>query len=1381
VSVNRDGNDSGNLYSYNPVISADGSTVAFMSYASDLVLVDSNGMQDVFARELSGATTHLVSVNRDDTDSGNGDSYYPVISADGSTVAFWSGASDLVPIDSNGTEDVFVWVLSNTPKTQLVSVNRDGNDSGNGYSGEPVISADGTIVAFLSNADDLVNNDSNGNQDVFARDLSRATTHLASANLDGTNSGNDFSYGPVISADGSTVAFASYANNLVPDDSNSATDVFAFSVPSAFKSLISSHGLKFDIDTRNLGAGQLLQGPANAFDGLNRLQVNGIDFTSVGVTVADSGRTLMTRVATVGALEVSREITVPDSGNEDFVRTIEVLHNPSPDTAVTVTVKIVGNLGSDTQTNVFATSSGNTTVEPTDRWIGTDDGDANGGTPALIHYIHGPVGLVPSSIDVIEDNITWSYNIIVQPGQTVRLAHFTIVANDRQTATDAAHALVRNTGFDGEADRYLSSEELASLTNFQFEQDFGDAPAPYPTTVVDNGARHAESALRLGTQWDAEADGQFDELATGDDDTSSPDDEDGVTISGGFTLLAGRNGTATVTINGGGGNARLYGWIDFNRDGDWSDAGEQIFDGTTTIADGTSTLAFAVPITSTAGPTFARFRLSTDLGLSFDGAASDGEVEDYRVTIQANRAPVAVAHASNTNLGEGGTLNDGGSFDPDSPLGDQIVGYSWDISNGALQKNGPNVSLSATEVNALGAGAHTVRLTVVDTFGLANQAETTLTIYNNVPTAALTAIPTPAACNQSIVFDASASTHGRPDRSIVSYAWDFGDGSSYTETALSAPDGSFDGQTSHAYGAFGTYTATVTVTDNNVPSKTDEHTLSVPVNQGNNAPSAHPGGPYDANLGEGELLDGSGSTDPDAACGDSITSYAWAIGSVPLAKSGSQPSLSAAEINTLGVGSHAVTLTVTDTFGATNVVSTTLDIFNNVPTASFTVAPNPAAPTQNLAFDGRSSFHGRPDRSIMAYDWDFDFDGTTFNVDASGSTTNHAYGTFGTRTVALRVTDNNSPAKTHVTTAVVTVDQGNNAPLVNAGGPYTVFLGRDLVLDGSASSDPDAAFGDSIVSYAWDLDNDGQFDDAIGVDPTIAAATLAGLGLNPGTHTIGLRVTDSFGLSAVGSTTINLLAVDFGDAPDRYRTLEASGGPSHVISSSLYLGSTVTDADSDGFGDGIDDLGNASDDDVEGSSPDDENGVVGALTLIAERTSFSVNVQMTNTTGSDADLVGWIDFDRDGSFDPDEAAVAVVSDGTTSATLTWSNIGGTGGPNIVVGETFARFRLATNGIDGDNPGGPASNGEVEDYPATIQANRPPVAVSPSLYISDLIDGIGLNGNQSLDPDAALGDSIVSYDWSIANGTVTKSGAESLLSPADVNLLGVGTHPVDIGW
>jgi hypothetical protein len=122
---------------------------------------------------------------------------------------------------------VFVRDLQ-TGTTTLVSVNSPGTDSGNHWSGNPVISADGRYVAFKSYASDLVATDTNGDYDVFVRDLQTGTTTLVSVNSTGTDSGNDESGNPVISADGRYVAFKSYASDLVATDTNGESDVFAF-------------------------------------------------------------------------------------------------------------------------------------------------------------------------------------------------------------------------------------------------------------------------------------------------------------------------------------------------------------------------------------------------------------------------------------------------------------------------------------------------------------------------------------------------------------------------------------------------------------------------------------------------------------------------------------------------------------------------------------------------------------------------------------------------------------------------------------------------------------------------------------------------------------------------------------------------------------------------------------------------------------------------------------------------------------------------------------------------------------------------------------------------------------------------------------------------
>ncbi len=165
----------------------------------------------------------------------------------------------------------------------------------------------------------------------------------------------------------------------------------------------------------------------------------------------------------------------------------------------------------------------------------------------------------------------------------------------------------------------------------QAEFDFGDAPdSPYPTLIANGGAGHAiVPTVLLGTLIDAEFDGLPDSMATGDDLTTSPD-EDGVIFI--TDIIAG--GTAKIdAINGGGAVNFLDAWIDFNADGDWLDSGEQIFVSVLLVPGLNPSLAYPVPEPLTLGTSFARFRLSSAGGLAPTGMAADGEVEDYEVTL----------------------------------------------------------------------------------------------------------------------------------------------------------------------------------------------------------------------------------------------------------------------------------------------------------------------------------------------------------------------------------------------------------------------------------------------------------------------------------------------------------------------------------------------------------------------------------------------------------------------------------------------------------------------------------------------------------------------------------------------------------------------------
>ena len=212
-----------------PSLSADGQVVAFTSTADDLVPNDNNGFSDVFVN--TQGVNELISVATVGGHAGEsanaGSSGGAVNAADGCLVAFYSDATNLVAGDTNEARDAFVRDRC-YGTTERVSVSTAGEQA-NGPSGAsaelPAISADGNVVAFASDAPNLDGGDSNGFTDVFVRDRALQTTVLVSRNING-EVGNGNSNWPSLSADGRFVAFRSAASNLVPGDTNGKTDIF---------------------------------------------------------------------------------------------------------------------------------------------------------------------------------------------------------------------------------------------------------------------------------------------------------------------------------------------------------------------------------------------------------------------------------------------------------------------------------------------------------------------------------------------------------------------------------------------------------------------------------------------------------------------------------------------------------------------------------------------------------------------------------------------------------------------------------------------------------------------------------------------------------------------------------------------------------------------------------------------------------------------------------------------------------------------------------------------------------------------------------------------------------------------------------------------------
>ena len=207
-----------------PSMSVGGHYIVYSSFATNLVPGDVEGEQDVFFYNRRTGRTIRVSAG------GSEDSFNPTISENGRYIAFESLATNLVPDDTNHAMDVFHYDVELDVMTR-VSVDSAGNqaNAGSGIFGErpsyPSISDDGDRVVFTSLASNLVPNDVNGTWDVFLHDLRLRTTQLVSVDSLGIQ-GNDQSVQARISNDGKKVVFVSLSSNLVLEDTNDAFDVF---------------------------------------------------------------------------------------------------------------------------------------------------------------------------------------------------------------------------------------------------------------------------------------------------------------------------------------------------------------------------------------------------------------------------------------------------------------------------------------------------------------------------------------------------------------------------------------------------------------------------------------------------------------------------------------------------------------------------------------------------------------------------------------------------------------------------------------------------------------------------------------------------------------------------------------------------------------------------------------------------------------------------------------------------------------------------------------------------------------------------------------------------------------------------------------------------
>ena len=482
-------------------------------------------------------------------------------------------------------------------------------------------------------------------------------------------------------------------------------------------------------------------------------------------------------------------------------------------------------------------------------------------------------------------------------------------------------------------------------------------------------------------------------------------------------------------------------------------------------------------------------------------------VNNVLPTVSIN-GPYEIAYGANL------TLDATGTSDP----GSDTLAYEWDLDNDGFYDDATGVSptfsweaLTALGLTNLGVD-YTIRLRVSDDDG-SSYASTTLTIVHEVPVADAGG-PYVILEGSSLTLDASASTYN--GSGVLTYAWDLDNDGVYDDASGMSPTVSWEAL--HMLGLYNSIHLQVTDAEN----FTDSQTTTLAIH--NVSPVANAGGPYAINEGESLILDASGSSD---AGGDSLT-YAWDLDNdgVYDDATGVSPTVTWSTLNALGISgvgtAHTIGLQVKDTENARSNRITSLTISDVPPVADAggVYVINEGSPV-TLNASGSSSFDGSP----MTYAWDLDNDGVY--DDATGMSPTVTWATLyalglasegSAQIISVQVTDitNSSSAASSTLTIY------NQLPVISTGGTYVIYEGTDLALDASNTTDAD---GD-ILTYAWDLDNDGIFDDALGVSPTVNWENLVSLGLisQQVDYHIGLQVTDDAG-SYVASTTFSIQPV----------------------------------------------------------------------------------------------------------------------------------------------------------------------------------------------------------------------------------------------------------------
>jgi large repetitive protein len=496
-----------------------------------------------------------------------------------------------------------------------------------------------------------------------------------------------------------------------------------------------------------------------------------------------------------------------------------------------------------------------------------------------------------------------------------------------------------------------------------------------------------------------------------------------------------------------------YAW-DLNNDGAFDDAVGQ-----------TAATTFTV-----SGGRVVRLQV-TDSGGSTD-------VATQTVSVAANPAPTAAFTftPARPNVSQTITYNAAGSTD-DEPI--PATGYAWDLDGDLAFDDATGVAPTGSFATA---GAKTVRLQVTDADGAVSTAAVPVTV-NAPPTVNFTFTPTPPLKGVAVNFTATASD----DLALpaAAYTWDLDGNNTFG-------DGGFTGATaSTIFATAGAKTVRVRVTDSGGSATTVAKTVNV-----NTVPVADfTVNPQTPRLGETVTFT---STSTDADAGQTLA-VAWDLD----ADGQFDDSTAANPTRAFPTeGEKVVRLRVTDSVGSTHIRERRFEVQSVAPVAGFTSSPAAPLPGQTVTFTSTAT--PSPGSVINKIEWKFD---AISGFVQGGSVATYAFRTAGRHTVELKVTDSNG---VDIATAEIVVNAAPTALIRFS--PSFPYAG-DVVDFASLSRDPDGY----LASETWDLDGDGQFDDARGKVASKAFATL-------GAHTVRLRVVDGSGAGAVHAVTLNVRA-----------------------------------------------------------------------------------------------------------------------------------------------------------------------------------------------------------------------------------------------------------------